>query len=74
MTKHAQSIIIRIANASYPAEALKKVWERLDERNGSPEVIESALKRKLVNFPKLTNIDTEKLYTLSDLLREIASI
>lgn len=70
--KHAQSR--RIANASDPAEALRKVWERLDERYGSPELIESALKRKLMNFPKLTNKDTEKLYTLSDLLCEIASI
>lgn len=71
-TKHAQSI--RIANASHPAEALRKVWERFDERYGSPELIESALKRKLMNFPKLTYNDTEKLYTLSDLLCEIASI
>lgn len=64
-TKHAQSI--RIANASDPAEALRKVWESLDERYGSPELIESALKRKRMNFSKLTNKDTEKLYTLSDL-------
>lgn len=71
-TKHAHSI--RIANASNHAEALRKVWERLDERYGSPELIESALKQKLMNFPRLTNKDTEKLYTLSNLLCEIAFI
>ncbi|XP_062581855.1 uncharacterized protein LOC134243624 [Saccostrea cucullata] len=71
-SKHAHSI--RIAYASDPAKAVQKVWERLDDRYGGPELIECALKQKLTNFPKVTNKDTDKLYALSDLLSEIASI
>jgi hypothetical protein len=71
-TKQAQSI--RIANAGDPTEALRKVWERLDERFESPELIETALKQKLENFPKLSTKDSRKLYELSDLLSEVASI
>ena len=34
-------------------------------------MVESALKQKLANFPKLTNKDNRKLYELSDILSEI---
>jgi hypothetical protein len=45
----------------------------LEERYGSPEVIEAALKKKLCQFPRITMKDKEKLYVLSDILTEIES-
>jgi len=65
---------IKIASASCPSEGLRKAWERLDERYGSPEMIEAAVKAKLANFPKLTNKDCKKLYELYDILSEIEAI
>ncbi|KAL5020692.1 hypothetical protein ScPMuIL_002224, partial [Solemya velum] len=57
-----------------PKVACKKLWERLEERYGRPEVIEAAVKRKLSQFPKLTNKDYSKLYDLTDIVAEIQSI
>ena len=36
---------IKIASASCPSEGLRKAWERLDERYGSPEMIEAAVNK-----------------------------
>lgn len=71
-SKYATSL--RIANAQDPPRALRLVWERLEEKFGRPEMVESALKRKLENFPRLTVRDYKKLYDLSDLLSEIESV
>ena len=65
---------IRAANASYPERGLERLWIRLEERYGSPELIESSLKAKLNSFPKLTNRDSKKLYDLVDILSEIESL
>ena len=51
-----------------------RIWERLDERYGCPEMVENTLKTKLANFPKLTNKDTKKLYELTDILSEIETV
>ncbi|XP_052762111.1 uncharacterized protein LOC128204746 [Mya arenaria] len=67
--KHA--ISIKTAYISDPQQALVKVWKRLDERYGAPEVIEMTLNRKLSEFPRITTKDQHKLYDLSDLLAEI---
>lgn len=69
--KHALSI--RASNANNPSRGLQRIWERLDERYGCPEMVEAALKNKLANFPKLSIKDTKKLYDLSDILAEIES-
>ncbi|XP_078311581.1 uncharacterized protein LOC144618784 [Crassostrea virginica] len=69
---YAQSI--RAANADSPARALRLLWERLDQRYGSPERIESVLKDKLLKFPKIGFKDSLKLYELTDLLTEILSL
>ena len=69
--KYASSI--RASNANQPARGLKRLWERLDERYGCPEMIEDALKSKLASFPKLTVKDCKKLYELADILSEIES-
>ncbi|MES9882937.1 MAG: hypothetical protein ABW185_18875 [Sedimenticola sp.] len=71
-TKYA--ISIRASNANNPEVALHRLWERMNDRYGCPEMVEDSLKRKLTNFPKLTNRDYLKLYELSDLLCEIESV
>lgn len=57
--KHANSI--KISNVNNPTRGLQRVWQRLDERYGSPEMVEFALKQKLSNLPKLTNKDNKRL-------------
>ena len=68
------AISLRTANASNPVRGLARVWDRLDERYGGAEKVESTLKKKLASFPKLTNKDYKKLYELSDILSEVESI
>ena len=70
-SKFARSI--RAANANDPYRGLQSIWERLDERYGRPEMVESALKKKLSSFPQLTNKDSSKLYDLLDILTEVQS-
>ena len=69
--KYAMSI--RTSNASCPSRGLERLWERLDERYGCPEMVEAALKNKLANFPKLTMKDSQRLYDLADILSEVES-
>ena len=64
---------IRSANAENPERGVEKIWERLEDRYGRPEMVESALKTKLNNFPKITTRDYGKLFELSDILSEIES-
>ncbi|XP_062592960.1 uncharacterized protein LOC134254474 [Saccostrea cucullata] len=71
-SKHANSI--KTANFSNPAKGLSRIWERLNDRYGSPEMVEFALKQKLANVPKLTNKDNKKLFELSDFLSEIEAV
>lgn len=65
---------IKISNVNNPVIGLERLWERLDDRYGCPELIEEALKRKLDRFPKLSKKDYKKLYELTDILAEIQSI
>ncbi|XP_050419153.2 uncharacterized protein LOC126832434 [Patella vulgata] len=68
------AISLKAANVSNPARGLARIWERLDERYGSPELVEASLKNKLANFPKLyTDKDNKKLFELSDIISEIES-
>ena len=66
-----QALSIRASNASNPHRGLYLIWERLEDRFASPEIIEASLKKRLNDFPKLTNKENKKLYELSDLLLEI---
>jgi hypothetical protein len=63
-SKHA--ISIRAATMKDPTNGFVRLWARLYERYGSPEMVEAALKVKLSRFPKLSNKDNIKLYELSD--------
>ncbi|CAC5421662.1 unnamed protein product [Mytilus coruscus] len=65
--------IIRAANAHDPPRGLQRIYDRLQERYGRPEMVERALKRKLHAFHTITNKDCVKLYDLLDILTEIES-
>ena len=70
-----QATNIRKSNPSSPSGALEKIWERSDERYGSPELIDSILKEKIQKFPRVTlPKDKQKIYELSDILSEIESV
>lgn len=69
--KHALSI--RASNPN-PARGLERLWERLHERYGCPEMVEASLKRKLEKFPKLGSKDNAKLYELADILSEVEAM
>lgn len=58
--KHA--LRLRSANVSDPTKALTRVWDRLDERFGCVEVVESTLKQRLASFAKITNKEFKRLY------------
>ena len=65
---------MRTANPMDPQKAVQLIWQRLQERYGSPELVEAALKSKLDNFPTVSLSDSKKLYDLADLLTEIAAV
>ena len=67
---------IKASNAGNSERGLRKAWERLDETYGSPEKVEHALKRKLLNIVKvpITYKSRSRLYDLSDTLNEIKSV
>lgn len=67
----AQAKRIRSVHVNNPQAGVLMVWERLEEIFGSPEVIESALMKKLDTFPAISNKDTHELRDLSDLLKEL---
>jgi len=64
---------IRSSNVNNPSVGLLRIWERLDERFGRPEMIESAIKSKLQKFCKIGNKDTCRYYELLDILTQIES-
>ncbi|XP_033752106.1 uncharacterized protein LOC117335931 [Pecten maximus] len=67
-------VSLKASNFGFPERGLLRVWERLDERFGAPEMIEASLRQRLASFPKLTPRDTKKLFDLSDLASEIESL
>ena len=71
-----QAECIKTASAGNHVDALQRLWNRLDIRYGSPELIEACLRNKLANFPKLSNspADSKRLYELYDLLSEVQCI
>ena len=46
---------IRAVHVGHPSLSLCKVWERLEECFGSPEVIEKSFINRLENFQKINN-------------------
>ncbi|XP_060604533.1 uncharacterized protein LOC132757303 [Ruditapes philippinarum] len=70
--KHAVSL--RTAYLHDANQALIQIWQRLDERFGTPESVLSSLTNRLQAFPILTNKDRVRLYELADLLQEIEGL
>lgn len=68
------AINLRTANISDPSRGLEMIWERLEARYGSPELVEFALKAKLSSFPRINQSQMSKLYDLLDILGEIESV
>lgn len=62
---------IRAVNAYNPVKGLEMIWQRLEECFGAPEVVESALLKRVDSFPKITSKDWRKLRELGDLLMEL---
>ena len=63
---------IRASCAKYPITCLRTIWNRIEERFGSAELVESALRKKLQKFPKFT--DMKRLYEVHDILTEIDAV
>ncbi|XP_053387241.1 uncharacterized protein LOC123539924 [Mercenaria mercenaria] len=53
---------------------LSKIWERLDERYGAPEIVHKLIQKRVEQFSRLTLSDTTKWYELDDLLSEILAL
>lgn len=47
------------------------MWQRLEDSFGAPKIIENALFKKVENFPKIENRETQQLRELGDLLLEL---
>lgn len=52
---------IRAANSHNPMRGVEKIWDRLNDKYGRPEVVEASLKAKLFAFPKMGVRDSKKL-------------
>lgn len=64
---------IRGSNISDRVKELCRIWKRLDDRYGRPEMNKYALKNKLNRFPQISMINPKMLYDLLDILTEIES-
>jgi len=62
---------IKCANSRDPGEAVKKVWSRLEDRYGSPVLVETALRARIEKFADISYKDQKRLFDLADLLGEI---
>jgi len=49
-----QALSLRNANAANPGLAVSKIWDRLEQRYGRPELIDAALTSKVERFQKIT--------------------
>lgn len=52
---------IRAVNSYNPMRRVEKIWDRLNDKYGRPEVVEASLKAKLLAFPKISVRDFKKL-------------
>ena len=68
------ALSIRSSNFDNPRCGRDKIWERLNDRFASPEIIEASIKKRLEDFPKLNNKDNKKLFDLCDILSQIESL
>ncbi|XP_063404237.1 uncharacterized protein LOC134687709 [Mytilus trossulus] len=69
-----QALSIRAANVGNASQGVARIWARLQDRFGSPEIVESALRKKLNNFAKIGNKDNKRLFELFDIVSEIEAV
>ncbi|CAE1242300.1 unnamed protein product [Acanthosepion pharaonis] len=69
--EHARRL--RSAHLNHPERGLMRIWARLEECYGAPEMIEDALFKRVDDFPRLSNNDLPRLRELSDLATELLS-
>lgn len=60
--RHAKTI--RCSLSLDPSWGVSKIWERLDERFGAPEMVEAAIKERLSSFTQIGNKDKRQLKTV----------
>ncbi len=65
---------IRAAHAYDPEVGLRQLWQRLEKKYGSPEVIEASLFKRLDSFTKISHKDFNQLQELADLLLEVQAV
>ena len=65
---------IHHANPGKPDNALKLIWERLDEMYGRPEMVEASIRQQLENFRPVTSTENKRLYDLLNILIKIESL
>jgi hypothetical protein len=65
---------VRAATTGNPSQGCEILWTRIEERYGSPELVEAALKTKLIKFQRLSANEYKQLYELSDILSEILAL
>lgn len=53
-----------------PDKGVQQIWQRLDGRYGSPDLVHKSIMKKLDKFPRSAS-DTVKWFELADLLAEI---
>lgn len=68
-SEHAKRI--RAVHIHDAAAGVKMVWERLEDCYRSPEAIETALLKKLEDFPRIANRENYRLRELGDILLEL---
>lgn len=70
-----QAKALRAAKAGDPNTCLQMIWERLNERFGSPEMIRAVIDKTLATFEKIKpGKDMNRLYDLADLVTEIGAL
>ncbi|XP_033761542.1 uncharacterized protein LOC117343309 [Pecten maximus] len=69
-----QVLSLRTSNSHNPDIGLTRIWARLEERYGAPELIENSLKVKITDFQRIVVKDYSRLYDLLDILSEIQSL
>ena len=72
-SKH-HAINFRSVFVSDTALGLVKIWQRIDERYGAPELVKHAVLTKFKHFLAITNKDPKKLYELVDVLSVVAAL
>ncbi|XP_014676616.1 PREDICTED: uncharacterized protein LOC106816503 [Priapulus caudatus] len=69
-----QILSIKSASAGNPSLGLLRAWERLEERFGSAEMVESSIKLRVKSFPKILPNNVKVLYDFADLVSEIEAL